>query len=59
MRVGKIISLEDGASKGVLLDENDQEIQFIVETFDQEVSLHDIVRFKIELFGEGLLAVGI
>jgi len=59
MRVGKIIFLEEGEQKGILLDENDQEIEFLVHTFAQRVSLNDIVKYRIELFDEGLLAVGI
>lgn len=59
MRVGKVIFLEEGEQKGILLDENDQEIEFLVHTFAQKVNLHDIVKYKIELFDEGLLAVGI
>ena len=59
MRIGKIIFLEEGEQKGILLDENDQEIEFLVHTFAQRVSLHDIVKFKIKLFDEGLLAIGI
>jgi len=59
MRVGKVIFLEEGEQKGILLDENDQEIEFLVHTFAQKVNLHDIVKYRIELFDEGLLAVGI
>lgn len=59
MRTGKIIFLEEGEHKGILMDENDQEIEFLVHTFAQKVSLHDIVQYRIELFDEGLIAVGI
>lgn len=59
MRIGKIIFLKEGGNKGILLDENDQEIEFLVHTFAQRVSLHDIVKYRIELFDEGLIAVGI
>jgi len=59
MRIGKIISIESERAKGIILDENDQEIPFAVDEFAPGIKLFDTVSFKIELGENGLRAVGV
>ncbi|WP_421943279.1 hypothetical protein [Pedobacter sp.] len=59
MRKGKIINITLSEGRGIILDENDQEIAFCLKTLDKSLGLGDGVQFEIQKTDHGLTAVNI
>jgi len=59
MRIGVITSIDTQLGKGIILDENEQEIEFHFSSLKDELVLCSQVGFEIELAEDGLVAVGL
>ncbi|AZI26423.1 hypothetical protein EA772_14165 [Pedobacter sp. G11] len=59
MRKGKIVNITLSEGRGIILDENDQEIAFCLKTLDKCLGLGDGVLFEIQKTDHGLTAVDI
>lgn len=57
MRKGKILSVDPVGGHGLIEDENEQEIKFILDSLSIEVDVRDEVRFEIAMGISGLIAV--
>lgn len=59
MRLGRILCINLVEGTGLILDENDQDITFLLEGLNQKVRLSDEVRFEIAITSLGLIATNI
>ena len=59
MRKGKIINITLSEGRGIILDENGEEIAFCLKTLDKRLGLGDGVLFEIQKTEHGLTALNI
>lgn len=59
MRKGKILCVNATEGKGLIKDENKQEIAFCLTETNNTIKINDVVWFEIELTNHGLTAVDI
>ncbi|UKT62987.1 hypothetical protein [Pedobacter mucosus] len=59
MRLGKIIFLDETEARGIIEDENEQEIPFLLDNSEERLSMADHVYFEITLAKYGLTAINI
>ncbi|MDQ0964918.1 hypothetical protein QFZ20_000321 [Flavobacterium sp. W4I14] len=57
MRKGKILSVDPAGGHGLIEDENEQEIKFILDSLSIQVDVTDEVKFEIAMGICGLIAV--
>ena len=58
-RRGKVIELDTEQGYGVIIDENGQDIHFLLSTTPHYISINSKVIFQIKLSSKGLTAVDV
>lgn len=59
MRRGKIFQISHSDGRGAIIDENEQDIYFNLESLKQDVQINAEVLFDIEFNGQDLIATNI
>jgi len=58
IRIGRIAHVQEGV-QGIIIDENEQEIPFVLDESTDVLSVGVKVQFRIEAKSKGLVAVGV
>ncbi|MDY0907684.1 hypothetical protein [Pedobacter sp. CFBP9032] len=56
LRFGKIVRMDNSEKYGVILDNNCQDIHFILINLTESIKVNDQVSFEIDLGEDGLIA---